>query len=73
MLRYKADLLIGFCFLETQLLERKKGPKKGRNVRKIEVPTDTPTGFGLGDTASDLQERREEREQSDREVEAQKQ
>ena len=25
------------------------GPKKGRRVRKIEIPTDTPTEFELGD------------------------
>ena len=31
-----------------------------RNVRKIEVPTDTPTEFELGDTAADIQRRREE-------------
>ena len=29
-------------------------PKKGRkNVKKIEVPTDTPTEFELGDTATE--------------------
>ena len=38
------------------------GPKKGRrNVKKIEVPTDTSTEFELGDTAADIQRRREER------------
>ena len=37
------------------LLQRKMGPKKGRRVRKIDVPTDTPTEFELGDTA-DIQE-----------------
>ena len=40
------------------------GPKKGRRVRKINVPTDTPTEFELGDTAADIQmteERQEER------------
>ena len=43
------------------------GPKKGRrNVRKIEAPTDTPTKFELGDTAADIQRRREEREQRER-------
>ena len=36
-------------------------PKKDRRVRKIEVPTDTPTEFELGDTAADIQRRREER------------
>ena len=30
---------------------------------KIEVPTDTPTKFELGDTAVDIWRRREEREQ----------
>ena len=30
---------------------------------KIEVPTDTPTEFKLGDAAADIQRRREEREQ----------
>ena len=38
-----------------------------KNVRKIEVPTDTPSGFELGDTAADTQRRREEREQRERE------
>ena len=43
------------------------GPKKARrNLRKTEVPTDTPTEFELGDTAAVLQRRREEREQGDR-------
>ena len=32
------------------------------NARKIEVPTETPTEFELGDTAPDIQ-RREERDQ----------
>ena len=32
-------------------------------MRKIEVPTDTPTEFESGDTATDIQRRREEREQ----------
>ena len=49
------------------------GPKKGRKVRKIEIPTDTPTGSELGDTAADIQRRWEKREQRDREEEAQKQ
>ena len=40
----------------------KIGPKKGRkNVRKIKVPTDTPTEFELGDTAADTQMRRKSR------------
>ena len=43
--------------------------KKGRGVRKIEVPKDTPTVFELGDTAADIQRRREERDQRERERE----
>ena len=54
------------------LLQRKMGSKKGRRVRKIEVPTDTPTEFELRDTAANIQ-RREEREARKREEEAQKQ
>ena len=38
------------------------GPKKGRKVRKIEVPTDSVPEFELGDTAADIQQRRQERE-----------
>ena len=38
-------------------------PKKGRkNVRKMEVSTDTPTDFELGDTAVDIQRCMEEKE-----------
>ena len=33
------------------------GSKKTKNVRKIEVPTDTHTEFELGDTAADIQGR----------------
>ena len=33
-----------------------------KNVRKIEIPTDTPTVLELGDTAADIQRRRKERE-----------
>ena len=45
------------------------GPKKGRgNVRKIEVPTGTPTEFELWDTAADILSRREEREHREREA-----
>ena len=57
-----------FCWLADRLkccldLIYKKDPKMARkNVRKIEVPTDTPTEFELGDTTSDIQRRREERE-----------
>ena len=51
------------CWVEIQvglLLKRKMGPKKGRRMRKIEIPTDTPTEFELGDRAADIQ-RREKR------------
>ena len=40
------------------------GPKKGRRVRKIEVPKNKPTEFE--DTAADIQ-RREERKHRERE------
>ena len=30
------------------------GPKKGRRVRKIEVPTDSVPEFELGDTVADI-------------------
>ena len=49
------------------------GHKKGRRVRKIEVPTDTPPEFKLGYMVADIQQRREEREATEREEEAQKQ
>ena len=43
------------------------GPEKARkNVRKIDVPTDTPTGFELGDTAADYQRRRKQTEKGER-------
>ena len=45
------------------LLQRKMGAKKGRIVRKIKFPTDIPAHFELGDSAADIQRRREEREQ----------
>ena len=48
------------------------GAKKGRKVRKIEIPTDTPPEFELGDTVADIQWRREERVAKEREEEAQK-
>ena len=38
---------------------KKMGPKKGRRVRKIGLPTDTPSKFELGDTAADKQGGRE--------------
>ena len=37
---------------------------RGRR-RKIEVPTDTPPRFELGDTAEDIERRRREREERD--------
>ena len=43
------------------------GPKKGRRVRKIEVPTDSVPEFELGDTEADIKRRREEREARERE------
>ena len=46
------------------------GPKNGRRVRKIEVPTDSVPEFELGDTAADIH-CREEREARER-VEAEK-
>ena len=36
-------------------------------MRKIEVPTDTPTEFKLGDTAADIQKKREVKKQRERE------
>ena len=48
------------------------GPKKGRRVKKIEVPTDSVPELELGHTAVDIQRRREEREARERE-EAQQQ
>ena len=48
-------------------------PKKRRRVTKIEVPTDSIPEFELGDTAADIQQRREEREARDREEARQQQ
>ena len=48
------------------------GTKKGKRVRKIEVPTDSVPEFELGDTVADIQRRRQEREARKRE-EAQQQ
>ena len=45
-------------------------PKKGRRVRKIEVPTDSVPEFELGNTAVDMQEMRQEREARERDEEA---
>ena len=36
------------------------GPKKCRRVRKIEIPTDTPTEFELRGAVADIQQRKEE-------------
>ena len=55
------------------LLKRKMGPRKGRRMRKIEFPRDTPTEFELGDTATDIQRKKEGREEREGEEEAQKQ
>ena len=44
------------------------GPKKDRRaVRRIEVPIDSVPEFELGDTAADIQLRREDREARERE------
>ena len=48
------------------------GPKKGRRVRKIEVPTGSVPEFELGDTASNIQRSKQERGARERE-EAQQQ
>ena len=64
---------LAFVRLQTLLLKRKMGAKKGRRVSKIEVPTYIHTEFELGDTAADIQRRREKWEQREREEEAQKQ
>ena len=49
------------------------GPKKDRRVRKIKVPNDSVPEFELGDTATNIQWRREEREARESEGEAQTQ
>ena len=36
-------------------------------MRKIDIPTDTPTEFELGDTAVDIERSMQEREQRERE------
>ena len=43
----------------------KLGHKKGKRIRKMEVPTDKPTNYELWDTAADTQRRSKEREQRD--------
>ena len=42
------------------------GSRKGRRVRKIEVPTDSVPEFELGDTAADIHRGRQEREARER-------
>ena len=37
-------------------------------MRKIEVPTDTPAQYELGDSAADIRSRREERDQREKEA-----
>ena len=49
------------------------GPKKGRRVRKIEVPTDSVPESELGDTVTEIHWSREERKAKEREEEAHKQ
>ena len=62
-LEFSVEIQDGLTCGETLVfLQIKMGPKKSRRVRKIVVPTDTPTEFGLGDTAADIQRRREKRE-----------
>ena len=42
-------------------------------MRKIEVPTDTPTEFDLGDTDADVKRREERQQRKGEEEDAQKQ
>ena len=65
--------MVRILFLQTLILQRKMGPKKVRRVREIEVPTDTPTEFKLGDMAVHIQHRVEEREKKENEEEEQTQ
>ena len=61
-LRLSVEIQIGMTF-DKMGPKRKMGPKKGRRaVRKIGVPTETPTEVELGDTAADIQRRRENRD-----------
>ena len=46
------------------------GPKKGRRVRKIEVPTDKVPEFELGDSGREASEREEARREEARKDEA---
>ena len=49
MLSYKLGrLVIRIFFYKTLLQQRKMGLKKGRRVRKTEVPTDSVPEFELG-------------------------
>ena len=49
------------------------GPNKDRRDRIIEVPTDSVPEFELGDTALDIQQRREARKAREREEQPQRQ
>ena len=55
------------------LLQRKIGPEKGRRVRMIEVLKHNPPEFELGNTVTDIQQPREQREARKREEKALKQ
>ena len=48
------------------------GFKKGRRVRKIEVPSDSVNEFELGDTVADIQRKRQEREARGEEAQQQR-
>ena len=63
--------ILGFWFSQNAAYLT-MGHKKGRRLRKIEVPTDSVPEFELEDTAADIQWGREERETRERE-ETQKQ
>ena len=70
MLSFRSWLTLQFRILFLQnAAYLTMGPKKGRRVRKIEVPTDSVPEFEQGDTASDIERRREAKERE----EAQKQ
>ena len=66
-------MLIGFCFCKCCFQKERWDLSTLGRIRKIEVPTDTPTEFELGDTAADIQKRREEREKREGEEDSQKQ
>ena len=65
--------MIRILFTKHCFHKEKVGPKNGKGVRKIEFPMDSVPEFELRDTAPDIQQRREEREERKREEEAQKQ